>query len=147
MVKLLGGDAARALLVEQAAIRPGQRVLDVGCGTGSLLVQLKRRYADVEAVGLDPDPRALARARRKGLRAGFSFQLDQGFADELPYADASFDRVVSSFMFRKPAPFGFLVLASQSLAAARLAVLHMVLQLRVFPPVSALLLALSNAKM
>lgn len=99
MVKLLGGDAAREQLIEQAAIRSGQRILDVGCGTGSLLVQLKRRYAEAEAVGLDPDPRALARARRKGRRAGFMYQLDHGFADELPYADASFDCVVSSFMF------------------------------------------------
>jgi ubiquinone/menaquinone biosynthesis C-methylase UbiE len=99
MVKLLGGDAARALLIEQATLRPGQRVLDVGCGTGSLLVQIKRRYPSIEIVGLDPDPRALGRARRKGVRAALSLQLDQGFADELPYADASFDRVMSSFMF------------------------------------------------
>jgi ubiquinone/menaquinone biosynthesis C-methylase UbiE len=99
MVKLLGGDAARAMLVEQAALRPGHRSLDIGCGTGSLLVLIKDKYPNVEVVGLDPDPRALARARRKGARAGLSFQLDQGFADELPYPDGAFDRVLSSFMF------------------------------------------------
>lgn len=99
MVKLLGGDAARATLLEHAAVRPGQRVLDIGCGTGSLLVQIKRKYPNVEVVGLDPDPRALARARRKGQRSALSFHLDQGFADELPYADGTFDRVFSSFMF------------------------------------------------
>ena len=99
MVRLLGGDAARATLLEQAAVRPGQRVLDIGCGTGSLLVQIKRKYPNVEVVGLDPDPRALARARRKGQRSALSFHLDQGFADELPYADGTFDRVFSSFMF------------------------------------------------
>jgi ubiquinone/menaquinone biosynthesis C-methylase UbiE len=99
LVKLLGGDAARAMLLEQAAVRPGQHVLDVGCGTGSLLVLIKRKHPDVRVVGLDPDPRALARARRKGQRAALSFELDQGFADELPYADGAFDRVFSSFMF------------------------------------------------
>jgi ubiquinone/menaquinone biosynthesis C-methylase UbiE len=99
LVKLLGGDAARAMLAEQAALRPGQRVLDIGCGTGSLIVLIKRNYPDVEVVGLDPDPRALARARRKGQRAALLFQLDRGFADELPYSAGAFDRVFSSFMF------------------------------------------------
>jgi ubiquinone/menaquinone biosynthesis C-methylase UbiE len=99
MVKLLGGDGARATLLEQAAVRPGHRVLDIGCGTGSLLALIKRKHPNVEVVGLDPDPRALARAKRKGQRSSLSFQLDQGFADQLPYPDSVFDRVFSSFMF------------------------------------------------
>jgi ubiquinone/menaquinone biosynthesis C-methylase UbiE len=99
MVKLLGGDRARAMLLEQAAVRPGHRVLDIGCGTGSLLAMIKRKHPNVEVVGLDPDPRALARARRKGQRSSLSFQLDQGFADQLPYPDSAFYRVFSSFMF------------------------------------------------
>src|SRR2546430_13790941 len=70
IVKLLGGDAARKALLEQAALRPGQRVLDVGCGTGTLATLIKQLYPDVEVVGLDPDPEALARARRKAARAG-----------------------------------------------------------------------------
>ncbi len=98
-VKLLGGDAARRALFEQAALRPGLRVLDVGCGTGTLVVLIKRLYPDVTVVGLDPDPKALARARRKAERAGVSIRFDRGFSDELPYPDASFDRVFSSFMF------------------------------------------------
>jgi ubiquinone/menaquinone biosynthesis C-methylase UbiE len=99
LVKLLGGDAARGALLDQAAIRPSHRVLDIGCGTGSLVVLIKRQYPDVGVIGLDPDPRALARARRKGQRAALSIQLDQGFSDELPYPESSFDRVFSSFMF------------------------------------------------
>jgi ubiquinone/menaquinone biosynthesis C-methylase UbiE len=97
-VKLIGGDRARSTLVE-AAIRPGQRVLDVGCGTGSLAVLIKRLHPEVDVVGLDPDPRALARARRKAERATVQIRLDQGFSDALPYADASFACVLSSFMF------------------------------------------------
>jgi len=98
LVKMLGGDAARAMLLDQAAVRSGYRVLDIGCGTGSLVVLIKRRNPDVEVVGLDPDPRTLARARRKARRAALSIQLHQGFSDELPYPEDTFDRVFSSFM-------------------------------------------------
>jgi ubiquinone/menaquinone biosynthesis C-methylase UbiE len=98
LVKLVGGDRARGTLVE-AAIRPGQRVLDVGCGTGSLATLIKRLHPTVDVVGLDPDPKALARARRKAEAARVQFRLDRGFSDALPYPDASFDRVLSSFMF------------------------------------------------
>jgi ubiquinone/menaquinone biosynthesis C-methylase UbiE len=99
MAKLLGADAARALFVEQAACRAGERVLEIGCGTGSLLLLVKKAQPTADVVGLDPDPNALAIARRKARRAGVELSLDQGFADALPYPDASFDRVLSSFMF------------------------------------------------
>jgi ubiquinone/menaquinone biosynthesis C-methylase UbiE len=98
-VKLLGGDRARRILLDQASLKPGYRMLDVGCGTGTLAVLIKRLHPDVAIVGIDPDPKALARARRKGSRASVSIQFDQGFGDELPYPEASFDRVFSSFMF------------------------------------------------
>jgi ubiquinone/menaquinone biosynthesis C-methylase UbiE len=99
LVRLLGGDAARRTLLNQAALRPGHRVLDVGCGTGTLATMIKHLHPDVSVVGLDPDLKALARARRKSARAGFSIQFDQGFSDQLPYPDASYDSVFSSFMF------------------------------------------------
>jgi ubiquinone/menaquinone biosynthesis C-methylase UbiE len=99
MVKLLGGDAARKLLVDEANLQPGQRVLEVGCGTGTLVLMIKRQQRAVEVVGLDPDPKALARARGKSVKSGLSVHFDQGFGDELPYPDESFDRVFSSFMF------------------------------------------------
>ena len=98
IVKLLGGEAARRTLVEQAAVRAGQRVLDFGCGTGGLTLLIKRLHPDVHVVGLDPDPHALGRARRKAARAQAEIQLDQGFGDALPYPDASFDRVLSAFV-------------------------------------------------
>src|SRR5712664_1074426 len=95
----MGADRARKALLDRAQIRSGQRILDLGCGTGSLIVQLKRLYPETEVVGLDPDQKALALARRKAVRAAVSIHLDQGFGDELPYPDASFDRVLSSLMF------------------------------------------------
>ena len=99
IARLMGGDRARRDLIEQANITSGQRILDIGCGTGTLAVQLKQQCADVEVVGLDPDPKALHRAKAKATRAGVLVQFDQGFSDELPYASDSFDRVLSSLMF------------------------------------------------
>jgi ubiquinone/menaquinone biosynthesis C-methylase UbiE len=97
--KLLGLDGARRALLHQADLRPIDRVLDIGCGTGSLLLLVKRLVPGVDAVGVDPDERALARATRKAQRAGAQIQFDRGFADALRYPDTSFNRVFSSFMF------------------------------------------------
>jgi len=98
-VKLLGGDAARKVLIEQAALSPGFRILDIGCGTGTMAVMIKRLHPNVSVVGLDPDPEALSRARHKAQREELSIQFEQGFSDGLPYPDGSFDRVFSSFMY------------------------------------------------
>lgn len=99
LTKLLGADRARRKLFEQASVQPGHRILDIGCGTGTFAVAIKRRLPTVDVVGLDPDPKALDRCHRKARAAGVSIRFDQGFASALPYADASFDRVFSSLMF------------------------------------------------
>jgi ubiquinone/menaquinone biosynthesis C-methylase UbiE len=99
LVKLLGADRARRKLFEQASVQPNHRVLDIGCGTGTFAIAIKGWLPSVEVVGLDPDPKALARSRRKAKRAGAAIRFDQGSADALPYADATFDRVFSSLMF------------------------------------------------
>ena len=99
MVKLLGADRARKKLFDQASVQPCHRVLDVGCGTGTFAVAIKGWLPSAEVVGLDPDPKALARSRRKAERAGVYIRFDQGFANALPYSDGSFDRVFSSLMF------------------------------------------------
>jgi ubiquinone/menaquinone biosynthesis C-methylase UbiE len=96
-VSLMGFDRARQELVSAANIEAGHHILDIGCGTGTLAVMLKRQYPSAQVVGLDPDPKALRRARTKAKRV--AVQFDQGFADQLPYKDAKFDRVFSSFMF------------------------------------------------
>jgi ubiquinone/menaquinone biosynthesis C-methylase UbiE len=98
-VRLLSGESAKTALLDQADLRRNHRALDIGCGTGTLVVRIKELYPDVVVVGLDPDPKALGRARRKAQRAGTPVQYDHGFSDELPYPGASFDRVFSSFMF------------------------------------------------
>jgi ubiquinone/menaquinone biosynthesis C-methylase UbiE len=99
LVKLLGADRARKKLFDQASVQPHHRVLDIGCGTGTFAVAIKRSLPTLGVVGLDPDPKALGRSRRKADRAGLTIRFDQGFANSLPYADGSFDRVFSSLMF------------------------------------------------
>ena len=99
LVNLMGFDLARRDLISGANIEPDHRILDIGCGTGSLVVNLKQQYASAQVVGLDPDPKVLRRARTKAVRAAVSVQLDLGLADQLPYKEESFDHVFSSFMF------------------------------------------------
>lgn len=104
VVKLLGGESARRKLIAQASLATGHQILDIGCGTGTLVTMIKRRFPAAEVVGLDPDPKALTRGVKKAARARLSIQFDKGFSDDLPYADASFDRVFSSFMFHHLRP-------------------------------------------
>ena len=96
---LLGGRAVRERFIRDADLAAGQQILDIGCGTGSLPVQIAESVPGAHVRALDPDPRALARGADKAARAGVAVDWSEGFGDELPYPDASFDRVVSSFMF------------------------------------------------
>ncbi len=89
--------ATKGRLVELAAISAGERVLDVGCGTGTLALLAMRAAPGAELVGIDADPEMLAKARAKPGAAAIRF--DQGMADELPYEDASFHKVLSSLVF------------------------------------------------
>jgi ubiquinone/menaquinone biosynthesis C-methylase UbiE len=89
--------ATKGRLVELAGLADGQRVLDVGCGTGTLALMAKAVAPGAELVGIDADEEMLARARTKPGAGAIRF--DQGMADELPYEDASFDRVLSSLVF------------------------------------------------
>ena len=97
--KLFGLDALRRALLEQASLQPAYRVLDVGCGTGTLAILIKQEHPTITVIGIDPDPKALARAQRKAERAQVSVHFERGFADALPFPDAAFDRVFSSLMF------------------------------------------------
>lgn len=98
LCKLFGIDSDRKGLIDQAAIESTHRILDIGCGTGTLILMIKRLFPANEIIGLDPDPKALARAKRKTERSNYSVQFDQGFSDQLPYPLSSFDRVFSSYM-------------------------------------------------
>lgn len=82
-------------LVEAANPRPGQRVLDVACGSGNVALIAARRYCDV--TGIDYVPELLARARQRATADGVSADFREGDAQALPVADGSYDAVLSVF--------------------------------------------------
>jgi SAM-dependent methyltransferase len=94
LTRVLGMPPAYDMLVAQAELFAGARVLDIGCGTGNLTIRARRAESAVQITGIDPDPRALEKARKKA--PGVTFE--RGYAQELPFADGSFDRVLSSMM-------------------------------------------------
>jgi ubiquinone/menaquinone biosynthesis C-methylase UbiE len=76
-----------------------QRLLDLGCGTGTLTMMVKHRYPRAHVVGLDGDPKILAIARQKAEKEGITLTFEGAMAFDLPYAEGSFDRVLSSLVF------------------------------------------------
>jgi len=97
--RLMREDVLRERLVLEADILPGMRVLDLGCGTGTLAILVKRSHVLAQVFGLDADPQVLGIAHSKADRAGARITLDQGLAYQLPYPDGWFDRVLSSLVF------------------------------------------------
>lgn len=117
--RLVGAERLHRRLLDQAALRPGERVLEIGCGTGNLLLLAHGVAPGVVTTGLDPDAAALARAARKARRRGTDVRLDLGYADALPYPDASVDVVLSSLMSESTA-FGVGSMMSMSRLCVRI---------------------------
>lgn len=86
-------------LIRQACLAPGQRVLDLASGTGTLAIWIKQREPQLEITGIDIDPGILARAARKAKSANVAVNFTRALSYELPYLAAYFDRVVSSLFF------------------------------------------------
>ena len=86
-------------LVSLAALRNGDRVLDLGCGTGTLSVALAASAHGASVVGLDADDEALDIARRKPAATRGAIFYNRGFAQRMPFAKGTFDVVASSLFF------------------------------------------------
>ncbi len=90
----------RRRTIEIARLRPGERVLDVGCGTGTLALAAAEAVGRTGSIaGIDPSPEMIARARQKAARSGVDAKLEVGVVESLPHADQTFDVVLSSLMF------------------------------------------------
>lgn len=76
-------------------LKPGMKVLDVACGTGNLAIPAARTGAIV--TGVDIAPNLVEQARENAKAEGLNAKFDEGDAEALPYADASFDAVVTMF--------------------------------------------------
>ncbi|MGH7442714.1 MAG: class I SAM-dependent methyltransferase, partial [bacterium] len=87
----------RRRLVKESAVSSGSGVLDVGCGTGDLLMDFAQRAPGIKGEGLDFSAGMLARARVKD-RWGLSWR--QGTALKLPFSDNTFDAVASAWVLR-----------------------------------------------
>lgn len=98
VVRFTGERAFKRRLVAAARIAARHDVLDLGCGTGTLALLVKRTCPGARVVGLDIDPRILAIARRKIERAHLDIELRQGSATAPPFPPASFDRVLTTLM-------------------------------------------------
>ncbi len=94
----------KRMLVDAAAIEGGESVLDVGCGTGTLLKEISRREPSARVTGLDADPAILQIASRKLSGASAACELVHGNSTDMPFADDTFDRVVSTLFFHHLRP-------------------------------------------
>lgn len=89
----------RERLLDLARLQPGESVLDIGCGTGTLAIAAKRRVGASAVVrGIDASPEMVARAKRKATRAGMDVAFEVAQAQSLPFPDAQFDVVLSTVM-------------------------------------------------
>ena len=81
--------------INRLNLKPGMKVLDVACGTGNTALPAAR--AGAEVTGVDIAPNLVEQARENARREGLNAQFDEGDAEALSYADASFDAVVTMF--------------------------------------------------
>lgn len=89
----------RESMLTLAHIQPGEKVLDVGCGTGTLAIMAKQRsHASVQIHGQDAAPEMIERARQKARRSGVDVDFKPGLAEAISFPDNTFDLVMNSLM-------------------------------------------------
>jgi len=89
----------REKVLDLACLAPGESILDVGCGTGTLAIAAKRRVGPTGTVyGVDASPEMIARASKKARRADVEVLFRNEVVEALPFPDAQFDVVLSTLM-------------------------------------------------
>ena len=93
------GNRYRSRLLDLAEVKAGDKVLDIGCGPGRLVLAACERVGQSgEALGIDPSAQMVALATHKALKAGLSARFVQAAAETLPFDDGYFDAVTSSLV-------------------------------------------------
>jgi ubiquinone/menaquinone biosynthesis C-methylase UbiE len=89
----------RQATLDLSNIQPGEQILEVGCGTGSLTLAARARAGQqARVIGIDVAPDMLEMARRKAAKAGVDIQFQLGRIEAIPFPDGQFDLVLSSLM-------------------------------------------------
>ena len=92
----------REKVLRLAQLEPGESVLDVGCGTGTLAIAAKRHVGPTGLVnGIDASPEMIARASRKARKAGLEVLFKNALAEALPFPDGHFDAVLTTIMLHR----------------------------------------------
>lgn len=99
-LRMFGRERAfREEMLHLAHLEPGESVLDVGCGTGTLAIAAKRQVGTTGAVyGVDASPEMIARAEKKAKAAGLGVVFKEAFVQKLPFPDGQFDVVLTTVM-------------------------------------------------
>jgi ubiquinone/menaquinone biosynthesis C-methylase UbiE len=90
----------RQALIDAVKVKP-RRILDLGCGTGSTTLMLKKAFPEAEVIGLDLSPYMLVRAEHKAIAAGMEVNWRHGNAEKTGFPDASFDLITASLLFHE----------------------------------------------
>jgi ubiquinone/menaquinone biosynthesis C-methylase UbiE len=92
-------DKLREQFIFLMNLKGDETILDLGCGTGTLSIMLKKKYPDLLITGIDGDNYMITRARKKAEINGVDITFTHAFAQQLPFEYGTFDTVVSSLVF------------------------------------------------
>jgi ubiquinone/menaquinone biosynthesis C-methylase UbiE len=93
------GTSFKEKALERVHLQNGERLLDIGCGTATLLIAAKSHNPDSQVVGIDVDERVLDIAKRKIQKTRLEVEVMKARAEDLPFESSSFDVVVSTLIF------------------------------------------------
>ncbi|OBK09995.1 class I SAM-dependent methyltransferase [Mycobacterium asiaticum] len=105
----------RSAAIARLGLQAADVVVDIGCGTGSLAIRIKRSRPDVRVIGVDPDPEVLAIARQKVRKAGVEVEFVQGMGDkaaELVGPGTATEAISSLVLHQCPVPMKEAIIAN-----------------------------------